>query len=293
MSQFLGKKRLISLHGALPRVYLNDSSLKYSSGHTEHTKGLCNPLCRTGDLAETTHARAAGNNASPPWPASLLLPLLLPCQPPRQLPVPGCRVKNHRGITNTRALLLPKKRTRGRSTTGSGGGVLEEQGCSPTGSDGGVLEELGCCPTGSGGGVLEELGCSPMGSGGGVLEELGCSPMGSGGGMLEELGCSLMGSGGGVLEELGCSSTGSGGAVLEELGFSLLGTPWQRGWSLPSTARWWGGPQHPLCGGDLQRLGEGSPGTGTCASPRSPSLSRGRCSWPPASASLVRCPQRR
>lgn len=87
MSQFLGNKRLISLHRALSRVYLNDSSLKYSSGHTEHTKGLCNPLCRIGDLAETTHVRAAVNNASPPRPASLLLPFLL-----TSLSDPGARL---------------------------------------------------------------------------------------------------------------------------------------------------------------------------------------------------------
>lgn len=78
MRQFLGKKRLISPCRALPRVYLNASSLKYSGGHREHTKGLCNPLCCIGDLAETTHARAAVNNASPPRPASLLSPSFYP-----------------------------------------------------------------------------------------------------------------------------------------------------------------------------------------------------------------------
>lgn len=89
MSPFLGKTGLIGLCRALPRVYLNDSSLKYSSGHREHTKGLWNPLCRIGDLAETTHVRAAVNNTSPPQAASLPLALLVPVSLP-VTPVPGC-----------------------------------------------------------------------------------------------------------------------------------------------------------------------------------------------------------
>lgn len=38
MSQLLGTKRLTILRAALPGLPLNDSSLKSSSGHTEHTK---------------------------------------------------------------------------------------------------------------------------------------------------------------------------------------------------------------------------------------------------------------
>lgn len=43
-SWLLGNKRLISPHRARPRLYLNGSSLKYSSGHSEHTKEALQPI---------------------------------------------------------------------------------------------------------------------------------------------------------------------------------------------------------------------------------------------------------